>query len=132
MEEAETTDTSRKTNPFTEKSAQLQGIILVLMMAGLYGLVTGILYLIGGVIEGFDSDLVKDVVFNLVFGSLVMAASIALIRGKLLGLWLLIGTILLTMAYNLALGRGFNLLMTVLGMLIVWKLFNHQKSGELR
>lgn len=132
MEEAETKDTIRKPNPFTEKSAQLQGIILVLMMAGLYGIVTGIFYLIGGVIEGFDGDLVKDVVFNLFFGNLVIATSIALIRGKLLGLWLLIGTILLTMAYNFAFGRGFNVLMTLIGMLIVWKLFNHQKLGELR
>ncbi len=132
MKEAETTDTLRKTNPFTEKSPPLQSIILVLMMVGISGVVTGVISFSGGVIEGFDSDLVKDVVFDLLFGVLVIFTSIVLIRGKLLGLWLLIGTILLSMAYNLALGRGFNLLMTLIGAVVVWKLFNHQKSGELR
>ncbi|GAP13283.1 hypothetical protein LARV_01036 [Longilinea arvoryzae] len=132
MKPLKANDMPGKANPFMDKSSPLQILILVLMVAGFYGVLSGIIDLISGFTEGFAADLVKDVAFDLFFGPLVLAISLVLIKGKLLGLWLLIGTILLTMAFNFLQGREFNLLMTLIGAAIVWMLFKRQKAGELR
>jgi hypothetical protein len=116
---------------FTERSNAVQLFIIILALVGGWGLFSGLAMLPEGLAGELSRSHLLDLVFNLLFGSLVWIVAGVLLNGKVLGLWLFAGVLLLTSAYNYLLGRGFNLLLTLVGAYIAWQMFRAQRRGEL-
>lgn len=113
------------------RSNAVQMLTLLLALAGAWGLLMGLFMLPEGLAGELSDAHELDLIFNLVFGSLVLAVAGVLLNGKILALWLFGGVLLLSVAYNYFLGRGFNLLIALFGAVIVWRLFMAQRRGEL-
>lgn len=114
-----------------QRSNTVQMLVLLLALAGAWGILLGLFMLPEGLADELSDAHELDLIFNLVFGGLVLAVAGVLLNGKVLALWLFIGVLLLIAAYNYFLGRDFNLLIALFGAVIVWRMFMAQRRGEL-
>lgn len=113
------------------RSNSVQMLIVVLAAVGAWGILAGLCMLPAALSDELTDAHELDVVFNLLFGALVFAVAAVLVKGRLLGLWLSTGILLLVSAFNYFLGREFNLLLSLFGAVIIWRMYMAQRRGEL-
>lgn len=115
-----------------QRSNTVQMLVLLLALAGAWGLLLGLFMLPEGLAGDLSDAHELDLIFNLLFGVLVLAVAGVLLNGKVLALWLFIGVLLIIAAFNYFLGCDFNLLIALFGAVIVWRMFMAQRRGELQ
>lgn len=98
---------------------------------GVFGILGGLILLLGAFSSGFTGEGVSDAIFNFVFGILFFVCSRVLAKGKVLAIWILGVGVMLSMIYSFTMGRGFNFVIAAAGTLSIWQLLKLKKSGEL-
>lgn len=68
---------------------------------------------------------------DVIFGALIVASSRAIVKGRMLGIWLYAASILADYVYRLALGEPMNYLFIGLSLLFIWQLLGSRKKWRL-
>jgi hypothetical protein len=121
----------KETPPTASQSLTLQNMVLILTWFGVFDVAASLFHLWNGFANGFTGTVWADFSFNAAIGGLIFTAARILARGKILGLWIFIACMLLSLAYSFVMGRGINVVTALFGSYITWMLFNIQKKGEL-
>jgi hypothetical protein len=106
-------------------------MVRILMWCGLFGILASGLILFGGLTSGFSNEQTADLAFNICFAILFFACSRVLARGRAWVIWLFTGTILFSFVYSLAMERGFNFLILLVGALLFWRLWTLKQNGDI-
>ena len=122
------TTTERNTR---EKSRNLRSLASFFMVCGFGGIAFGLLHFLGILSRGFTYIRLGDAIINTVCGVLSFVCYRLSSTGKLVVVWVFAFEILLSIVYSFAVGRGFNYIFAILGVLIGWQLFSLRKNGEL-
>ena len=101
------------------------------MLAGIGGVLAGAIHAFGILASGFTAIRLADAVLNTVLGILTLVCSRLLAKRNSLVIWLAGGTVLFSIAYSFAVGRGFNFVMAAIGALLIWQLVSLKRHGEL-
>ena len=121
----------RKNQPLKKKSTLFKFFVAVFLIMGVFGILGGLILLLGAFSSGFTGEGVSDAIFNFVFGILFFVCSRVLAKGKVLAIWILGVGVMLSMIYSFTMGRGFNFVIAAAGTLSIWQLLKLKKSGEL-
>jgi len=115
-----------------EKDTFVKGLVAI----GIIQLIVGVLGIISA--SAFISsypDLgnvsLKNGIFSMVLGTLTFICSRLLKNGKALAIWLYGATILINVAYDIAMGHKFPYFSILFGTFITWKLLTFKKEWEL-
>ena len=115
-----------------EKDTFVKGLVAI----GIIQLIVGVLGIISA--SAFISsypDLgnvsLKNGIFSMVLGTLTFICSRLLKNGKALAIWLYSATILINVAYDIAMGHKFPYFSILFGTFITWKLLTFKKEWEL-
>ena len=117
--------------PAAGRSLSLQSMVLILTWFGIFDMLASLFHLWNGFANGFTGTVWADFSFNAAIGGLIFTAARILAKGKILGLWIFIACMLISLAYSFFMGRGINVVTALFGSYITWLLFNIQKKGEL-
>ena len=117
--------------PTTEKSKSFRYLVVVFTLIGAGGVLAGIIHVLGILSSGFTIMRLADAIFNIVLGVLVLLCSRVLKNGRSLVILLYGGTVLLSIGYSFAVGRGFNFVMAAIGLIFIWQLTSLKLKGEL-
>jgi len=117
--------------PGAAKSQSFRSLVMVFTIFGAFGVLAGLINLLGAFSSGLSSVQWTDAIFNLVFGILLFICSRVLAKGKVLVIWIFGGSILFSILYSSLMERGFNFVITAVGALFIWLLFKLKKQGEL-
>ena len=91
------------------------------ILAGLVNSLSANLWLSKASTPSFVNASQIDGAYNFVLGLLIIASSVALVRGRMLALWLYGGSILLDICFNLIMGYPLNYLFIGFGLLMLWQ-----------
>jgi hypothetical protein len=80
---------------------------------------------------GVGSVTLKNGIFNIVLGILTFICSRMLKNGKALAIWVYSATILINVAYEIAMGHKFPYFSMLFGAFITWQLLTFKKEWEL-
>jgi hypothetical protein len=114
-----------------EKSKSFNSLVRVFNYCGLFGIIATAIILVGGLSSGFSGIKIADALFNLTYAILFFICARLLAKGKVLAVWLCGAAILLSLIYSFIMGRGFNLIIAVIGAWFIWRLFSLKKLGEI-
>lgn len=121
----------QETPPAAERSLSIQNVVTILTWFGIFEMLASLFHLWNGFANGFTRTVWADFIFNAAVGGLILAAARILARKKILGVWVFIGSMLLSLAYSFFMGRGVNVVTAIFGGYLTWILFNVQKQGHL-
>ena len=113
------------------KSQHFTSLVTAFALLGGAGILVGIINLIRALLSGFSSVHLADSVFNTVFGILFLICAQVLSKGKVRVIWLVGGTILLSILYGFVMERGFNLIIAIIGVYFLWRLLALKRKGKL-
>jgi hypothetical protein len=80
---------------------------------------------------GLGNDSLKNGIFSMVLGILTFICSRLLKNGKALAIWLYSATILINVAYDIAMGHKLPYFSIIFGVIITWQLLTLKKEWEL-
>jgi ABC-type multidrug transport system fused ATPase/permease subunit len=119
-----------KTNP--GKYSPFQALILILTLLGLFSILSGLISLLGSFFGFIKNVQVAGALFNALFGVLVFLSTRVLAKRSMIGTWIFIASILLSLGTNYVLSGSFNILMALFGAVVAWQLFRLKQEGEIR
>lgn len=107
-------------------------LIRLLVIAGVVSIGAGLLNLIAALSPSLAQETsLMDGLFNISMGVLLYLCSRFLKKGKSLVIWLFGAAILFNLGFNYSTGRGINYLIAVVGVFVLWQLFELKKNKEL-
>lgn len=127
---SETDEQKRREKPRT-KSGTFQAIVFVLMVSGALGILLGIFDLLSILTTGFTAEGLGDFLINTAVGALTLVCWRMLKAENTYVILVFFITILLSVGYSLAVGRGFNFFAAGFGAIILLQLIVFRRSGEL-
>lgn len=108
-------------------------LIRVMVIAGVLSVAAGVINLFAALTPSLAPETsLADGLFNISMGVLLVICSRLLTKGKALAIWLFGTTILYSIGYSYAIGRGINYLIALASAFIIWQLLSLKKKGELR
>jgi len=114
------------------KSSNFQALILILTLLGLFSLLSGLTSLLGTSFGFIKNVQVAGALFNAVFGLLVFISTRVLAKRSMIGTWIFIASILLSLGTTYFLRGSINILMALFGAVVAWQLFRLKQEGEIR
>ena len=114
------------------KSSPFQALILILTLLGLFSLLSGLISLLGTSFGFIKNVQVAGALFNAVFGLLVFISTRVLAKRSMIGTWIFIASILLSLGTTYFLRGSINILMALFGAVVAWQLFRLKQEGEIR
>jgi hypothetical protein len=117
--------------PETAKLGNIQSLIRIMVIAGVLSVAAGAFMLVGAM-QGLGPESgISDGWFNIGTGLLLVICSRILTKRRFLVVWVFAATILYSVGYSYAMGRGFNFIIVFVGAYVIWQLFTLRKSGGL-
>jgi len=117
--------------PETPKLGNIQSLIRIMAIAGVLSAAAGVILLVGA-ISGLSAESgISDGWFNISMGLLLVICSRILTKGRFYAVWVFTGTMLYSVGYTYAMGRGFHFFIVFVGAYVIWQMFTLRKSGDL-
>jgi hypothetical protein len=113
-------------------TSRLDSLARLFTFGAIGGIIAGLIHLASLLSNGYTSIGLGDVLFNMSGGVLAFICSRLLKNKKLLVIPLFAVIVLLSIVYGFLVGRGFNFIFTVIGLLILGGLISLWRSGELK
>lgn len=101
------------------------------LLAGVISLISAIVLLSNAAMPSVVNTILTDVAFDFILGSLIIASSRALAKGKMLAVWLYGGSLLIDSFYSLRVGYSPNYIFMGLGLLLIWQMVKYRAELEL-
>lgn len=117
----------KETRPLDPR--KMLGIMLLLVGSG--GVIAGATHLMGVFTLPADPFRLGDAIENLVFGLFNLAAWRLALKGRMLSLWLFLTSIVISLVYSFAVGRGLNVILAIIGVYIAILALQMRKQGLL-
>ena len=108
----------------------LTGLGGIAILAGLMSLASAIFLISTAAMPGLSSTLLTDAAVSMTIGTLIIASSKAFVKGKMLAIWFLGGSILLDSLYSLIMGFQLHYVFMGLGFLLIWQMLKFRKAWE--
>jgi len=100
-------------------------------LAGIISLVTAIILFSNASMPGIASAMLTDTAFELSLGTLIIASSRMLAKGRILSVGLYAGSIVLDTLYNIMTGYPLNYVFIGFGLLLIWQILKFRNELEL-
>ena len=130
MTKDQSTHEDSKSQPPAEKAQNFTSLVTAFTLLGGAGILVAVISLIRALPSGLSDVQLTDSVFNAVFGILFLIYAQMLAKGKVWVIWLVGGTILASIIYSFAMERGFNLIITIIGVYFLWRLIAIKRKGK--
>ncbi|MCE5208700.1 MAG: hypothetical protein LLG42_10380 [Chloroflexi bacterium] len=118
--------------PESQKSSLFLNLMRVMVIAGVLSVVAGIINLFAAQTQSLaPKTSLADGLFNIGMGVMLVICSRFLTKGKSLVIWLFGATILGSVVYSYAMGRGANYIIALAGGYVLVQLYNLKKNKEL-
>lgn len=115
-----------------EKGTYVKGLAVIGVIEFLLGAISAIsASTFISAYPGVGSVSLKNGIFNMVLGILTFICSRLLKNGKALAIWLYSATILINVAYEIAMGHKIPYFSMIFGVFITWQLLTYKKEWEL-
>ena len=114
-----------------EKSKNFKSLESYFKISGVVLLFFGLIHIWSIISEGFSPILLGDATINTLFGILLLFCARLLSKRMQLVIWIFAPTIIISVIYSFAVGRGFNYIYAILGGVIFFMLVNLKKNNEL-
>ena len=108
----------------------LAGLGGIAILAGIISLVSAMILISNAAMPGLSSTMLTDAAVVITIGTLIIASSRAFVKGKMLAIWLLGGSILLGNLYSLIMGYQLHYIFMGLGFLLIWQMLKFRKAWE--
>jgi len=131
MSEPPSADKNKEANTNPGKYGPFQALILILTLLGLFSLLSGLISLLGSSFGFIKNVQVAGALFNAVFGLLVFISTRVLAKRSMVGTWIFIASILLSLGTTYYLRGSINTLMALFGAVVTWQLFRLKQEGEI-
>ncbi len=131
MSEPPPADKNKEANTNPGKYSPFQALILILTLLGLFSLLSGLISLLGSSFGFIKNVQVAGALFNAVFGLLVFISTRVLAKRSMVGTWIFIASILLSLGTTYYLRGSINTLMALFGAVVTWQLFRLKQEGEI-
>jgi hypothetical protein len=98
---------------------------------GVFSITAGIIsiiLLLNGILSAPAGGLWLQICYELSLGALMLAGARALVKGKLLSIWLYGGSVIGDGLYHLILGYPLNYLFLVFGVVLIWQLLKYRSE----
>lgn len=113
-------------------TARLNSLTTFFTIGAIVGIIAGLIHFASLLSDGYTSIRLGDAIFNTSGGILAFVCSRLLKSKKLLVIPLFAGIVLLSIIYGFVVGRGFNIIFTVFGLLVLGGLISLWRDGELK
>jgi hypothetical protein len=100
-------------------------------LAGIISLATAITLASEASMPGFANVMLTDAVYEFSLAALIFASSRAFSRGKILAVWLYVGSIILDLLYNMVTGNPLNYVFMGFGLLLIWQILRFRDKLDL-
>jgi hypothetical protein len=114
-----------------EKSKNFKALEIYLKVGGLAGILFGLIHLWSITSQGFTPLRLGDAVINATIGTLFLVSAWTLSNRKLMTMWVFGSTILLSLIYGFAVGRGLNYIYIIFGAVLLMLFFSLKKNKEI-
>ena len=101
------------------------------MLCGIGGIILGLIHIWSFISQEFLFIYLADAIINIFLGVFLLICYRILLSRKKLLLWFFPFAILISVAYGFSVGRGFNFIYSIIGVIIWYKLFDLKKNNEL-
>jgi hypothetical protein len=101
------------------------------ILAGIVSFVSAIILLSNGTAPDPVSRMLIEPVYQLSLGVLILASSRAFAKGKLLSIWLYVGSIVIDSLYHMIMGYPLNYLFVGFGLFLIWQILRFRNELEL-
>ncbi len=115
----------------TEQSQLLRQLTTYFLVGGVAGVIFGLVHWVGILAEGFTTIQFFDALFNTLFGVVGLICWRLLLGCKRLVVVVWGAVVVSILVYAFAVGRGFNIVIAVVGALIAAALVSLWRRGEL-
>jgi hypothetical protein len=112
--------------------------VLALAIFGVFSTIAGIISLATAIILSSDTStpslvqgMLTDAAYEFSLGALIFASSRALVKGKMLSIWLYSASIILDSLYNIMTGYPLNYVFIGFGLLLIWQILRFRNELEL-
>jgi hypothetical protein len=106
-----------------------------LMLFGIISLAMGILTLASAVslfssvsLSSLVKPMLLDGTSDLILGALTIASSRVMAKGRLLGIWLYVASVLMSYLYTVAVGEKLNVILLGFSLLFIWHIFQSRQD----
>lgn len=132
MSEQPPAERNKEANTNPGKYSAFQALILILTLLGLFSILSGLISLLGSSFGLIKNVQVSGALFNALFGVLVFISTRVLAKRSMIGTWIFIASMLLSLGTTYFLSGSFNILMALFGGVVVWQLFRLKQEREIR
>lgn len=114
-----------------EKSKNFTSLETYLKVGGFVGILYGLIHVWSIISQGFTPIRLGDAIVNAVFGILSFVSAKLLSNRKLTAMWVFGSTILVSLVYSFAVGRGFNYIYAFFGAVVLIVFINLRNNKEI-
>ena len=132
MSEQPTSDHNSEGKTNLEKYSPFQALILILTLLGLFSILSSLISLLGSSFGFIKNVQVTGALFNALFGLLVFISTRMLAKRSMVGTWIFIASMLLSLGTTYFLRGSINTLMALFGAVVTRQLFRLKQEGEIR
>ena len=111
------------------KGLAVLGVIYLLL--GAFSLLSAASLFLRSSFLSLANTMLLDGVSDIFFGALLFFSSKALSKGKVMGIWLYIGAVLIDSIYGIATGHNLNYFLIGFALLFIWQMFKWKNSWNL-
>ena len=102
----------------------------IAILAGIISLISAMFLISNAFMPSLSSAMLTDAAVSMTIGTLIIASSKAFVKGKMLAIWFLGGSILLDSLYSLIMGYQLHYIFMGLGFLLIWQMLKFRKAWE--
>ena len=102
------------------------------LLGGVLSILSGLIHTFGFFTDDFSNIKMWDAIFNSSVGVIYLICYWFFNRQQNLVVWIFIFSVLLSIGYAFAVGRGFNYFSAIFGAYIVYRLLQLKKTNELK
>lgn len=113
------------------KTMSKSSLYRIFIFIGLLGIIFGFIHLASGLTSEFTSIIIGDTIINTLSGLLFLVSAWLLSKGKQAVIFIVIVSMIASILYAFAVGRGVNFVAIITGGFFLWQLYGLQKQGEL-
>ena len=115
----------------TKESQLLKSLTFFFVLSAVLGVIAGGIHLFSILSNGFTSISLTDALINILMGILAFICSRLLTKGRRSVIFLYSGIIVISIGYAFAVGRGLNIIFTVIGLVVLGALIQLWRRGQL-
>ncbi len=115
-----------------QKSELYRQLVSAFKVAAGLSILFGFIHLASIVSSGFTSIRLADALLNISVGVAAFVCYRLLVQGRLLVIPVCVAAVAISLVYGFAVGRGFNVVTTAVGVALVGALFMLRQRGEVQ